>query len=328
MPYNPGISYHGDQYIYGGLQNLGEGVQKLFQERAKEQEELAADQAIVELGRTMKNPVTGEPLMTTDMEHQWATGNAKQKAGIAQGITRTFALGMQAQQASALQEQRQAQAELRKQQADALNFQPRSVYVPPVANPQGIPYAQPVDIANQIQRPGGTQMIETRKGQFEPAGQLPSGLVGKVQITLPDGRQVWVTGDKAASMVTKSDPTLSAAVELDKKHGLTPEEVLNPNNVIFGDYDKKVGFIPGTGNYVNVNGQVMDSNKYKSFVRRLQPQHPAQTDTTQTQTEKTPKMAAIPDDVLKNAKDAISRGAPRAAVIQRLQQAGYDASEF
>lgn len=128
MPYDPHAQYTGGASLYGGMQSLGQalgaGIHEAIQERNKTQQELAADEQILNMGMQLKNPndidpATGQPrpYVTPDMHNEYLTGNDNKKKGIIAGLTRNFAMSMQQQQLSALEEQKKASAAYRNAEA-------------------------------------------------------------------------------------------------------------------------------------------------------------------------------------------------------------------
>ena len=157
MPFTVNVGpYQGGQFLAQGLGNLGQGIGQGIQEYNKAQQEQAANDMIVDFA--VKNN-----MLPIEERTKYTQGNANVKSGIVAGLARTFAMQQAQQQMQALEEQRKAQAELRRQQAEAFNFVPRAVTL----GQSGYPFAQAVNPAQEIARPGGTQLIETKKGQWE-----------------------------------------------------------------------------------------------------------------------------------------------------------------
>jgi hypothetical protein len=98
----------------------------------------------------------------------------------------------------------------------------------------------------------------TNRSTQGPAGKIWSpelgGWVTPYQKSLYDAR------------TTKADPE----AQLMNKHGLSADDLLNPDNAVFGGYDKAGNFIPGPGGYVSVKGQGMPSGEFRSWVSKLQ----------------------------------------------------------
>ena len=175
MPFNSGgQTYQGGNFLYGGLSNfganLGEGATKAIADMRKAEEDQSADNLIIEHAKS-----TGQ--ITPEQYTQFINGSRTQKNGIVAGLARNLATDLAQQEKQARAESLLANTELRRQQVANFNFTPRTVNIPSQVDQQGFPFAQPVNPADQVQRPG-IQMIETRKGVFEPAGQLENDGAG------------------------------------------------------------------------------------------------------------------------------------------------------
>src|SRR2546423_9931877 len=119
MPFTVNVGpYVGGQLLASGIQNFGtgisEGIQKAVEDYHKTQQEQGADQIILDYARQRN-------MISPQEEADYIKGSHAAKTGIVMGLTRKFALNAQDEQIKSLQAERQAQAELRKQQADALN---------------------------------------------------------------------------------------------------------------------------------------------------------------------------------------------------------------
>lgn len=165
MPYNPGISDQSGQYLYGGLSSfgssVGQGIAEAAAQLRKDQEAKGADDIILQYAKANQ-------MLPPEAESKYLTGNISTKNGIVAGLVRKFALDMQQQQLKSLQEERAAQSQERLQKAAAFNFTPRMVTLPSPTDAQGFPFAQPVNQAQAVPRPG-VQLVETQKGKFEVA---------------------------------------------------------------------------------------------------------------------------------------------------------------
>jgi len=234
MPYNPEIQYRGDQYLAQGLAGLGQGIGEGILQAKKDADEAkfnqGQDQVILDFARNSKDQ-NGNPLLTAEEDANYHTGNDKVKAGIVAGVTRKFTFNMQQQQMQAQDEQRKQNAELAKQRADAFNFTPRivPVPVPPTVNDQ-----MGFKTTNQ---PSPIQMMETRKGIFEPTSQ-PLKPTDKVLTNIPDGK-----GGFTQAYVTGNEKLKQAQTEVDKaNHATLLQTVTTPGAVTYwnSDYTKQI----------------------------------------------------------------------------------------
>lgn len=172
MPFNSGgQTYQGGNFLFQGLASAGQGVGK------------GVADALDKIDQNRKldsynDEVVQHSFNAGQISHEdydkYLGSSRTQKTGIAAGIAANFIEDVKREQLNSLQEQRQAQAEETRQKAAAFNFTPQIVNLPSSFDQQGVPYAQPVNPSDQVLRPG-VQMIEKRKGVWEPADAGGSG---------------------------------------------------------------------------------------------------------------------------------------------------------
>jgi hypothetical protein len=103
MPYDPGISYRGDQYIFSALSGLGQDVSKAMDERKKIAQTGAYNDFIMQAARDRGQ-------VTEDEYNRYLTASANQKTGIAAGHAAQIAADLHESLAKSQITENQAQA--------------------------------------------------------------------------------------------------------------------------------------------------------------------------------------------------------------------------
>ncbi len=162
--YNPGIQYRGDQYLYQGISGAGEalgaGVQDYLrrQQEAKQEMELQERQDIQ--NRIILQHAEENQLITPEQLKEFQFGNAKQRDGIASGLSATiatkFALGQQQQKAMY-------------QAAQMLNLgantRSTNVQTDLRLNPPTMPQPRVVNLPNESGEPSGVNAVVSGDGK-------------------------------------------------------------------------------------------------------------------------------------------------------------------
>jgi hypothetical protein len=89
MPYDPRISYRGGQYLYEGItgasQELAQTAMKALQDYEETKKQQAFGDTVMSTLANVKDPTTGQPLVSTDEQLKYAKGGHSQKQGIVMG---------------------------------------------------------------------------------------------------------------------------------------------------------------------------------------------------------------------------------------------------
>jgi hypothetical protein len=159
MPFTVNVGpYQGGNFLFQGMNNLGEGIGKGIQQYQQAQQDEAADQILFKYA-------VQQGALNTDEQASFLNGSRSQKNGIIAGVVRQFALEqakqeMQAKQMqlAAQEEQRRSMADLRAQQAAAFSFAPS-------------------DEQKALARATGNEIIQTGPGKWQvvPYGGNDSG---------------------------------------------------------------------------------------------------------------------------------------------------------
>jgi hypothetical protein len=91
--YEPRVSYHGDEYLYGAISSLGQTAQKALKEYEEAKRQQMVGDMTMELGSKIKNPATGEPYVSPDELNKYTRAGHTQKQSFV-----TAKLGLLAQQ--------------------------------------------------------------------------------------------------------------------------------------------------------------------------------------------------------------------------------------
>ena len=163
-------------------------------------------------------------------------------------------------------------------------------------------------------------------------GNSPSGGSGRyVTYTDENGQQYPVTGNKYADLMRRrQQPTVSpveTSIRKDMaKYNLTPEDVANPTPDALSQWDTTDDSKGNTKNFhiVGNSGQVADvpASKWKYWSNIMSGPGYGQRQGQGTQ-------QPLPvSDAFTQGRAAIAAGADKAAVIQRLKDAGYNTDNF
>jgi hypothetical protein len=176
MPFNISpSSYQGGSFLFQGLSGAGQGIGEAIQ-KAQEQSKLESyNDSIVQHAYQSGQLDLEQLTKYRQMGHT-------QKTGYAASLAANFAEDMKRQQLAAMQEQRQAQAELRQQQAAAFSWTPD-------------------EAARQAARLTGNELVPTGPGKYTLA---PYG--GSDQDWKPSGSAMFVT-DPSGNVVGRQIQT-------------------------------------------------------------------------------------------------------------------------
>lgn len=159
MPFTVNVGpYQGGNFLMQGLTNAGEGIAKAIQANQEQDKTAAYNDMIVQ------HALNNGEINLEDFTKYKAMGHSA-KTGFAASIAANFVEDLKREQMQGLREQRQAQAELRKQQAAAFGWKPDQ---------------SAIDAARWT----GNELVQTGPGKFQPVpyGDTTGGDLGNPQI--------------------------------------------------------------------------------------------------------------------------------------------------
>jgi hypothetical protein len=95
MPYDPGISYHGDRYIYQGLSDLGGGISEGIDAFTKKHQEITiADEVMQQLAQTPdpSDPEGKRTVVDPKTYERFLAAKGNQRAAVAEGLLQKIAI--------------------------------------------------------------------------------------------------------------------------------------------------------------------------------------------------------------------------------------------
>lgn len=113
MPWNPGVSYHGDQYAFQGLTNagniLGADLQKALSKYEEDKKQREFNTGILD---TFKQDPHMSKFVPVDALERWDSLNGDKQAGIIAGVTRRASSDIQQQQLDRQNQESEAKTNL------------------------------------------------------------------------------------------------------------------------------------------------------------------------------------------------------------------------
>lgn len=280
MPYNPGISYRGDQYIAQGIsslgQNVGQSIFKIKEDLDKAKEDKAADDILFGLAQQQN-------MLNPEEQARYLSGDTKERNGIIAGTLRKFALNFQQQQLESLQEQRAANADYRRMQMQMFPLQQQSLIDE---------RKQRMALAGEredelFRKKAATTWTPTKEDEARAAAaghaytydpvkgyQITPITGGGDAETIPftdaSGKvtKVSVRSGLGQNLLAQTNPELS----LQATEGLTRHELFNKDIHEAGNVDATGKFTPDkNGTHIRIGGEtIMTRPKFNFYKKRLE----------------------------------------------------------
>jgi hypothetical protein len=155
--YNPGIAYHGDQFLYGAISGVGDDFMKVMEKRREIEKDLATSDTIV--GNAYQ-----QGLIDDDTFNRYQAGSKPQKQGIAFGVMSNIHDNMRRTMFDQQEADKEADRQMHLQIAGMAH--PANAGVPqPLILPDGSA------VPDRYFIPGAQSVIDTR----QPSAQIAPG---------------------------------------------------------------------------------------------------------------------------------------------------------
>jgi hypothetical protein len=222
MPFTVNVGpYQGGNYLFEGLSGLGKSVGSAIQtahsELEDQQKKEAYNDAIV-------NHALQNKQITLEDYTKYRKMGDNQKTGFAAGLAANFMEDFRNEQLKAMQESRAASAELRRQQADALSFEP-SEENKALARSMGNELIQTAPGKWQVVPYGGSGQDEVQTDPLKVGDKVIPG----IGVNRKTGQYVYFPQDVGNGVKIEVDPQTGTPFYRDIKgnpHPLTGQQIM------------------------------------------------------------------------------------------------------